>query len=207
MLYPMAICLSVRIKLRFSWTRCIFTLTNHISAGNYMSKVNNRNTRTRCKIFSKLTIKTPEQRQFSGVQKCGTGLKWVNTILLSVIQDTQKKANWFPKFKSSEIQIIYLWEGVQPVRILYVEKPHHCFVSSKILQPKIYLRSFYDSLLLLRTDYSVTMTSYQGKKKWPAWCFCFIFTKHRKKRDFVLLYIFVFRSIDSKVLSKLTTCK
>ena len=30
-------------------------------AGNYMFKVNNRNTRTRCEICSKLTIKTPEQ--------------------------------------------------------------------------------------------------------------------------------------------------
>ena len=52
-----------------------------------------------------------------------------------------------------------------PVKILYVKKPHHCFVSSKILQRKIYLRSFYDLILLLRTDYSVTMTSHQGKKK------------------------------------------
>ena len=32
-------------------------------AGNYKVKVNNRNTRTRCKICSKLTIKTPERRQ------------------------------------------------------------------------------------------------------------------------------------------------
>ena len=32
----------------------------HITAGNYMFKVNNRNTRTRCEISSKLTIKTPE---------------------------------------------------------------------------------------------------------------------------------------------------
>ena len=31
-----------------------------IPAGNYMFKVNNRNTRTRCEICSKLTIKTPE---------------------------------------------------------------------------------------------------------------------------------------------------
>ena len=28
-------------------------------AGNYMFKVNNRSTRTRCEIYSKLTIKTP----------------------------------------------------------------------------------------------------------------------------------------------------
>ena len=31
-------------------------------AGNYMFKVNNRNTRTRCETCSKLTIKTPERR-------------------------------------------------------------------------------------------------------------------------------------------------
>ena len=30
-------------------------------AGNYLLKVNNRNTRTRCEICSKLTIKTPER--------------------------------------------------------------------------------------------------------------------------------------------------
>ena len=30
-------------------------------AGNYMFKAKNRNTRTRCEIYSKLTINTPEQ--------------------------------------------------------------------------------------------------------------------------------------------------
>ena len=37
--------------------------------GNYMFRVNNRNTRTRCEICSKLTIKTPQQRHWrrSGV--------------------------------------------------------------------------------------------------------------------------------------------
>ena len=33
-------------------------------ADNYLFKVNNRNTRTRCEICSKLTIKTAEQRQW-----------------------------------------------------------------------------------------------------------------------------------------------
>ena len=33
-------------------------------AGIYLFKVNNRNTRTRCEICSKLTIKTPERRQW-----------------------------------------------------------------------------------------------------------------------------------------------
>ena len=32
--------------------------------GIYMSKVNNRITRTNCEVCSKLTIKTPEQRQW-----------------------------------------------------------------------------------------------------------------------------------------------
>ena len=38
-------------------------------AGNYMFKVNNRTTRTRCEICSKLTMKTPERGQWrrSGV--------------------------------------------------------------------------------------------------------------------------------------------
>ena len=33
-------------------------------AGNYMFKGNNKNTRTRCKICSELTIKTPDQSQW-----------------------------------------------------------------------------------------------------------------------------------------------
>ena len=40
-----------------------------LPAGNYIFKVNNRNTRTRCEIGPKLTIKTPELRHWgrSGV--------------------------------------------------------------------------------------------------------------------------------------------
>ena len=36
----------------------------YIPASKYMFKVNNRNTRTRCKIWAKLTIKTPERRHW-----------------------------------------------------------------------------------------------------------------------------------------------
>ena len=35
-----------------------------VSAGSYLLKVNNKNTRTRYEIYSKLTIKTPEERQW-----------------------------------------------------------------------------------------------------------------------------------------------
>ena len=36
---------------------------NLFPAGNYMFKVNNRNTRTGCEICSKLTIKKPERKK------------------------------------------------------------------------------------------------------------------------------------------------
>ena len=42
----------------------IKVLLKHLPAGNYMFKVNNKNTRTRCEICSKLTIKTPERRKW-----------------------------------------------------------------------------------------------------------------------------------------------
>ena len=46
---------------------------NKSPAGNYMFKVNNRNTRTSCEIRSKLTIKIPERRQW-----CHSGIFIVN---------------------------------------------------------------------------------------------------------------------------------
>ena len=39
------------------------TIRIFYSANIYLFKVNNRNTRKRCEIFSKFTIKTPERRQ------------------------------------------------------------------------------------------------------------------------------------------------
>ena len=40
-----------------------------IPAGIYLFKVNNRNTRTRCEICSKLTINTPERRQWALLER------------------------------------------------------------------------------------------------------------------------------------------
>ena len=50
----------VTIKLKLNW------LFNSLlsPAGIYLLKVNNRNTRSRCEISSKLTIPTPERRQW-----------------------------------------------------------------------------------------------------------------------------------------------
>ena len=51
----------------------------------YMFKVNNRNTRTRCKICSKLTIKTPERRHtpcssVSNVNSEQVNASWVDGV-------------------------------------------------------------------------------------------------------------------------------
>ena len=48
-------------------------------AGNCMLKFNNRNTRARCEICSKLTIKTPEGHQW---RRYGSGVFNVNLVIL-----------------------------------------------------------------------------------------------------------------------------
>ena len=59
-------------KSFFKWFSNIFLKANAdkchvilstVPAGIYLLKVNNRNTRARCEICSKLTIKAPERRQ------------------------------------------------------------------------------------------------------------------------------------------------
>ena len=55
-----------------------------LPAGNYMFKVNNRNTRTRCEICSKLTIKIPERRQ------------WRHSV--SIVNFEQVNAGWACSF-------------------------------------------------------------------------------------------------------------
>ena len=44
-------------QINFDYSIILFTRHTRIPAGNYMFKVNSRNTRTRCEICSKLTIK------------------------------------------------------------------------------------------------------------------------------------------------------
>ena len=81
--------ISIRPNVSKSFEKCMFCQMSHYMGnflskhrsgsrkgcnvpypvGIYMFKVNNRNTRAKCKIFSKLTIKTPERRHWrrSGV--------------------------------------------------------------------------------------------------------------------------------------------
>ena len=51
----------------------------HLLAGIYMLKVNGKNTRARCEICSKLTIKTPEGHQW---RRYGSGVFNVNLVIL-----------------------------------------------------------------------------------------------------------------------------
>ena len=51
-------------------------------AGNYMFKVNNRSTRARCEIFSKLAIKIPEQRHWSNVGNLQKMVSAQNLVLV-----------------------------------------------------------------------------------------------------------------------------
>ena len=55
------VCLEI-ICLETLWV-ILFSINSN-SAGIYLLKVNNRNTRIRCEICSKLTIKIPERRQW-----------------------------------------------------------------------------------------------------------------------------------------------
>ena len=55
------------ISLNNNWTVYnLWLVQKNYPANIYLLEVNNRNTRKRCEICSKLTIKTPERHPFSG---------------------------------------------------------------------------------------------------------------------------------------------
>ena len=63
------LCLEIYLIIKNIFTIFVKINVNHIlfdnnyyPAGNYVFKVNNRNTGTRCEICSKLKTKTPERR-------------------------------------------------------------------------------------------------------------------------------------------------
>ena len=58
-------------------------------SGFYLLKVDNRNSRTRCKIYSKLTIKMPERRQWRR-----SGIFIVNFERVSIVNFEQLNAGW-----------------------------------------------------------------------------------------------------------------
>ena len=59
-------------------------LSSNIPTSNNMFKINNRNTRTRCEICSKLTIKTPVRRHWPGKCRLGCGDESVRVFRLHI---------------------------------------------------------------------------------------------------------------------------
>ena len=57
----------------------------NVPAGNYMFKVTNRNTKTRCDLCSKLIIKTPERRQICSKVTPGVFIVSFENISLLVL--------------------------------------------------------------------------------------------------------------------------
>ena len=70
--------------------------SHDILADNYMFKVNNRTTRTRCEISSKLTIKTPERRQWrhSGVFIINFEQFFTPCSSVSIVKFEHANADW-----------------------------------------------------------------------------------------------------------------
>ena len=72
----------IRVPSFVQQQRCVFIQENAVyfcdPADIQLLKVNNRNTRTRCEIFSKLTVKAPERRHW-----CRSGVFIVNFELIS----------------------------------------------------------------------------------------------------------------------------
>ena len=100
-----------------------------------------------------------------------------------------KKQTDFQNLSHQESHYISM-RRYSPVTILYVEKLHHCFVSSKILQPKLHLRSFYDLLLSLRTGYLSQWRHIKERKKMTRVIFLlYLYLLSAEKSDMLFYYI------------------
>ena len=64
-IYILPRCIFVSLSLTTCLCDCLIFFCFPNPVGMYLLKVNNKNTRARCKICSKLTIKTPERRHTS----------------------------------------------------------------------------------------------------------------------------------------------
>ena len=90
---------------------------NLLPAGNYMFKVNNRNTRTRCEICSKLTIKTAERRHWRR-----SGVFIVNFEHISHLCSSVSFVNFE--------HVIAGWACIFIIHCSY--RHHKCFISASI---------------------------------------------------------------------------
>ena len=79
----------------------------YYATGIYQSKVNNRNTRTRCEICSKLTIKTPERRHCRRSSVFIVNLEHIAHLVLgvSIVNFEHIIAGWYTFSFTYSIQV------------------------------------------------------------------------------------------------------
>ena len=87
------------VFLSFILFMVLWSWASVYSAGIYLLKVSNRNTRTRCEICSKLKIKTPERRQW-----LRSGVFCVNFEHISYL--VQAQLRFWTKMKSEKQETI-----------------------------------------------------------------------------------------------------
>ena len=75
--------------------KCFLTsvIVKYYPAEIYLLKLNNRNTRTRCEICSKLTIKTPERRHWGRSGVLIVNFEYISH-LVSIVNFKQANADW-----------------------------------------------------------------------------------------------------------------
>ena len=81
-------------------------------AGNYMFKVDNKNARTRCEVYSKLTIKTPGQRQQGG--KCGGKWRGITKISAGAYRGNVYVWTYTISFYIFVLRCLVLFVEIQP---------------------------------------------------------------------------------------------
>ena len=73
--------------------------------GNYMFKVKNINTRTKCEIYSNLTIKTPERRHYRRSGVFNVNFEHISHLalvflLLTLSREMLNRKRQIPKYKT-----------------------------------------------------------------------------------------------------------
>ena len=91
----------------------------YFPANIYLFKVNNRNTEKRCEIYSKLTIKTPERRQF---------------FSFSIVDFEQVKARWLTTFQVYRNQNTFM---IIPPLIIAVFENNLSWFGSEVLRSSV----------------------------------------------------------------------
>ena len=80
-------------------------------AGNYMFKVNNRNTRTRCEICSKLTIKTSERRHWR-FPECSSSREFSKEVKTWHLKICSKVSITIADLHIEDVQIQWCWSNI-----------------------------------------------------------------------------------------------